>query len=920
MSYFIDRRSDGSVALFLDGDLQFDSRDEQIYHQCLVAPALALAAARFRRPLSALILGGGDGLAARELLKEQAVETIDLVDLDQQIVELAKSDPALSALNQGSLRHPRLNATIGDAWDFVGRCGKQFDVIVCDLTVPQTQAQTRMHSVEWYALLARVLAAGGTLAVNAASPCGTPRAYWSIINSMRQSGLFTRPYRIALPSFSENGYGPDWGFILSSSAPINPEAMRDLDLFRQAGTLAWERLFIMPLQAANARLSAPPVMAQSNDLLDSLRCRTTIRNPWKADFNALTADIDADPIPQPVTQQSLLPKTIKDLLLSDETVVFQQLLDMMPALGIHQTPETLAELLSAPSHILSTIDLPALVDSLLARAAELPGKAIEELVYLKEALTSINFAEIDLARLGARVASVIALVVIIGNLISPDVGYAKGTGGGGHAGASFHAASFRSAPASFHAAPQAANHFSSTHVGILSARTFTGLHPCRPGYGFAQLGIGSRFAISVNGNMYPCRPFRIYSNQYYMSMWQTQAVPLPARPPEQMPLYVLGGYSYILPDGTVAILIDDHHSLILGSLCNTIIEIKSGEPLIQLCPNLRENEKVVAQIDDQFAALQQQRQTVQDRLDWANSIGIASVTPQDQIELANIVMVQDLLQRSRSRLALPAASSVATKPGVEVREETTALNADADAAPGAKAETPADKAAAVTALKDGTPVADSASATTGGAIAAAKETTLSTKEGSAGAKDAVASVKADRQKVDGVAEMFPGVSVDEQGRYAVVHLPDGSPAYITGRGWYSDAQLTQLRPEPFPEKFHKFLIAYTKNQERAGMSTTTMEEERCHAVSSHLENLLSEKANYQSVEAQATLEGSDDVAAAVKVHYGTMEIPVKEALTRIASDIASAEQQIVQINQQTHENMTHINMLRSLHETLKHRG
>jgi spermidine synthase len=927
MSHSIDRRSDGSIALFIDGDLQFDSRDEHIYHECLVAPALHLASARLQGPLSVLILGGGDGLAAREVLKNPLVETIELVDLDGKIVELCRSDSALAALNGGSLSHPRLSATIGSAWDFAVFAQKRYHVIISDLTVPQAQAQTRMHSVEWYALLARLLAEGGAVAVNAASICQTPRAYWSIINSMRKSGLYARPYRIALPSFRDRGYGPDWGFALASVDSIHQEELKDLQLM---GSRAWERLFMLPQAAADFRLTAPPVMARSNDLLDSLRSPMAICDPWKADWNSFTAYFDSEPLPEPMAQQSLLPQTIKDLLLSDETVVFEQLLDMMPALGNHQTSETLAELLSAPSQILSTIDLPALVDSLLARAAELPRKAIEELVYLKEALTSINFAEIDLARLGARVASIIALVVIIGNLISPDVAYAKGTAGaaGGHAAAaSFHSSSFHSSSlfhtSSFHGGPTAANRFSSTHAGILSGHhAFTGLHPCRPGNGFTQLGLGQRFAINVNGNMYPCKPFRIYSNHFYFNTWQTslqQSVPrLIVKAPEQIPLYVLGGYSYILPDGTVAILIDDHHSLILGSMCNTIIEIKSGEPLIRLCPSPQENQKVVAQIDDQLALLDQQRQRAQDRVDWANSIGIASITPQDQIELANIVMVQNLLQRSKSLLAAPAPSTVATSAGVAVSEQPAVLNAETTAAPVAKAETPVDTAAAPKTNVE-TPAADASDATKSGAVSTNKEASAVTAEDAASAKDAVASVKAELQKVDGVEEMFPGVSVDQAGRYALIHLPDGSPAYITGKGWYSDAELTQARSEPAPEKFQKFLVAYTKNQERAGSSATTMEEEQNQAASSHLENLLSEKANYQTVEAQAAITNSED-GAAVKVHYGTLEIPVKEALTRIAGDIASAEQQIVQLNQQTHQNMTHINMLRSLHETLKHRG
>lgn len=111
------RPEDGSVALFVDGDLQFDSRDERIYHECLALPALALASDRTSGPLRALICGGGDGLVARELLKSDRIQAIDLADYSPAILEMAAS--SLKTINDGSLEDGRVTVHVGDAWAFV---------------------------------------------------------------------------------------------------------------------------------------------------------------------------------------------------------------------------------------------------------------------------------------------------------------------------------------------------------------------------------------------------------------------------------------------------------------------------------------------------------------------------------------------------------------------------------------------------------------------------------------------------------------------------------------------------------------------------------------------------------------------------------------------------------------------------------
>ncbi|GAB4208620.1 MAG: hypothetical protein OHK0022_38420 [Roseiflexaceae bacterium] len=220
MTILLDPRDDGSLALFIDGDLQFDSRDEAIYHEALALPALALVARRHRGPLRALICGGGDGLVARELLKEPRLQQIDLVDYDPTMLELARSE--LAPFNASSLDNLRVHVTTGDAWRFVERAmqkRRHYELIVVDLTVPQDHNGARFHTVDWYRRLRSLLGTGGILAVNASSPSGLPESYWSIYNAMRAAALPARPLRMALPSFTAQGYGDDWGFVLASPRP-----------------------------------------------------------------------------------------------------------------------------------------------------------------------------------------------------------------------------------------------------------------------------------------------------------------------------------------------------------------------------------------------------------------------------------------------------------------------------------------------------------------------------------------------------------------------------------------------------------------------------------------------------------------------------------------------------------------------------
>ncbi|MET9381028.1 polyamine aminopropyltransferase [Streptomyces sp. NPDC002928] len=211
------------LSLFLDGRLRVGGRDEQRYHEALVHPAMNGPHARV------LILGGGDGLAAREVLRHPGVRRVDIVELDPGVVRLARTDPALSALNGHVYDDPRVHVTTADAFCWLRRAprGAPYDVVVSDLPDPGITASTKLYSLEFYGLTRRVLADGGRLAVHAGPVSSRPRVFWTVDATVRAAGLRTAPYRVAGRDAGFAG-GPDrsasttraprdWGFVLAEA-------------------------------------------------------------------------------------------------------------------------------------------------------------------------------------------------------------------------------------------------------------------------------------------------------------------------------------------------------------------------------------------------------------------------------------------------------------------------------------------------------------------------------------------------------------------------------------------------------------------------------------------------------------------------------------------------------------------------------
>ncbi|MEU3922202.1 polyamine aminopropyltransferase [Streptomyces sp. NPDC029004] len=210
----------GPPDLFLDGRLRVSGRDEYRYHEALVHPAMLGPHARV------LILGGGDGLAAREVLRYRDVESVTVVELDPGVVRLARSDPALAALNGHALRDARVRVVVADAFTWLRVPRGTYDVVISDLPDPGITRSTKLYSQEFYGLAARVLTGGGRLVVHAGRPDSGPRTFWTVDATLRAAGFRSRPYCATGPLVGfAHGAGRSgraaapprgWGFLLAA--------------------------------------------------------------------------------------------------------------------------------------------------------------------------------------------------------------------------------------------------------------------------------------------------------------------------------------------------------------------------------------------------------------------------------------------------------------------------------------------------------------------------------------------------------------------------------------------------------------------------------------------------------------------------------------------------------------------------------
>ncbi|WP_366943450.1 polyamine aminopropyltransferase [Nevskia sp.] len=258
---------DGSVRLWLNGNLQFHARDEYRYHESLVHPLLASL-----KPRRVLVLGGGDGMAVREILRHQSVAEVTLVDLDPEITRLFMAQPLLMRLNGDALHSPKVQVINADAFQWLQAmlddpATQPFDAIVIDFPDPSNYSLGKLYTTSFYQLVEQNLAASGQMVVQTTSPLHARKSYWTVVATLEAVGLTTAPYHALVPSFGE------WGFVIAGRRPyVLPETFPDG--LRFVNTSSLPLLFDFPPDMAR-------VPAEQNRLSNQALV-TTFEQEWGA--------------------------------------------------------------------------------------------------------------------------------------------------------------------------------------------------------------------------------------------------------------------------------------------------------------------------------------------------------------------------------------------------------------------------------------------------------------------------------------------------------------------------------------------------------------------------------------------------------------------------------------------------------------
>ncbi|PNV74585.1 polyamine aminopropyltransferase [Leptospira inadai] len=210
-------RYKSELRLFLNGHLQFSSRDEYRYHEVLVHPAML----SHPNPKRILVLGGGDGLAVREILKYPNVQNVTLVDLDPEMTKLFAQQSLLTQINRSSLTDPRVKIQNADAFLWLEESGETFDVVLIDFPDPSNFSIGKLYTTAFYKSLKRRLNPLSIVEIQSTSPLFARMSFWCIEATLRESGFKTRPLHVYVPSFGE------WGFVLAGTRQL-PDYKRDL--------------------------------------------------------------------------------------------------------------------------------------------------------------------------------------------------------------------------------------------------------------------------------------------------------------------------------------------------------------------------------------------------------------------------------------------------------------------------------------------------------------------------------------------------------------------------------------------------------------------------------------------------------------------------------------------------------------------
>jgi spermidine synthase len=438
ISLFVENYDQG-IAFYINGDLQFDSADEAIYHEHLVIPALSLAMQRFPdTDLRVLICGGGDGLAARDVLRFERVKNIDLVDYNPDVIELANT--VFKPYNLGSLENKKVTVYTQEAFGFVGELAdNSYHVVICDFTCPKSAPESRIYSQEWFQEVNRILITSGILAVNGVSPNYDNLAFWCLYQTLLSVNLSTKPLQIEIPSFQGHDYG-NWGFFLSSSHQIIRTEIENIYFPPQLNYLTLEKL--LQVFKFEAEIAATRHQARINTIGNEQLFYYLLNHPVKPEHLEFMSGeyLDFLDIDEPVNTEIESLENINSLDLEsvakfwleniyaapDAEQDVPNLQQFVPVRHPYHEPKMTTSWLVHIQDLLSEIDGGKLINSLLSRAQELPPQIAKELRNLSDKLTSNQ----PLGTINPKMVEFITLLsitLLMANLVAPDSVFAKGS-------------------------------------------------------------------------------------------------------------------------------------------------------------------------------------------------------------------------------------------------------------------------------------------------------------------------------------------------------------------------------------------------------------------------------------------------------------------------------------------------------------
>ena len=300
------RGRNGNLRCYINGHLQFSEDDEYIYHELLTHPAMALARKRER----ILILGGGDGLALREVLKYPTVREVTLVDLDPEMTMMAATQPDVVRLNGGALSDERLrlktipaegsgetakivtpngsarflNAKTSfpdielvheDASRYVAKAGGTFDVIILDFPDPSSPGLAKLYGLSFYGQLHALLNEGGVVIQQSTSPWHARDAFCCIGRTLEAAEFSVMPIHVNIPSFG------DWGWWIA--VPKSNKSTAELtDSFSKIKTFEVPRRYLTQSTLQAAAVFAPTALDTQFDDITTLDDPAIYRHYLKA--------------------------------------------------------------------------------------------------------------------------------------------------------------------------------------------------------------------------------------------------------------------------------------------------------------------------------------------------------------------------------------------------------------------------------------------------------------------------------------------------------------------------------------------------------------------------------------------------------------------------------------------------------------